>query len=233
MQNNDKLVGKSIDEFIAKDDLEHVTNTFKSLKFDQSKTIEATVVNNQNQCINVAISANHLSIAGQTVIQVFLLDITKRKQMEAALYEEKERAQITLSSIADGVITTDQNAIVTSINPKAELLTGWKSVQAYGQAVTQVISISDEKTHLPLSGIIEKCLHKGQSVELAGSMLLSHRHDGESSVEISVAPLRDPLGHNNGTVIVIHDVSEARKMAEEMHFLDSFLSSPTFIIRCF
>ncbi|KPJ90087.1 MAG: hypothetical protein AMJ53_14925 [Gammaproteobacteria bacterium SG8_11] len=153
------------------------------------------------------------------VTQAFFLDITERKLAEAALYEEKERAQITLSSIADGVVVTDQHGVVTSINPKAEVLTGWRIEDARGQPVSQVLSITDEGTHLPISGIIDKCLHKSQPVELAGTTVLNRRNGESNAVEFSIAPMRDRSGKSNGAVIVIHDVSEARKMAEEMQFL--------------
>ena len=214
-----ELVGKPINEFIAQEDLDRVSSRFKSLKLDKSLTLEATIVNKNNRRINVAISANLLSIAGQLVIQAFFLDITQRKLAEAALYEEKERAQITLSSIADGVVVTDQHGIITSINPKAEALTGWSIEDACGQTASAVLRIADEETHLPISGIIDKCLHKGQAIELAGSAALTRRNGDSSAVELSIAPIRDHFGKSNGAVIVIHDVSEARKMAEEMQFL--------------
>ncbi|WP_455210462.1 EAL domain-containing protein [Kaarinaea lacus] len=213
------LVGKRIEEFIVADDLARVMKRFKGLRLDKSLTLEATIVRKNNSRIDVAISANLLSIAGQLVIQAFFLDITQRKMAEAALHEEKERAQITLSSIADGVVVTNQLGVITSINPKAETLTGWNAEDAYGQAAPLVLQITDEETHLPISGIIDKCLHKGQPVELAGSAVLNRRNGGTSAVELSIAPIRDHFGKSNGAVIVIHDVSEARKMAEEMQFL--------------
>jgi diguanylate cyclase (GGDEF)-like protein/PAS domain S-box-containing protein len=213
------LVGKKIKAFIAEDDLERVLSNFKSLKLDKSLTLEAKIVSKNNHHIDAAISANLLSIAGQLVIQAFFLDITQRKLAEAALYEEKERAQITLSSIADGVVVTDQHGVITSINPKAEALTGWNADDARGQAAPLVLNIADEETHHPISGIVDKCLHKGQPVELGRSAILIRRNGGTSSVELSIAPMRDRTGKSNGSVIVIHDVSEARKMAEEMRFL--------------
>jgi len=213
------LVGKRIEDYIAAEDLERVFSCFKSLTLDKSLTLEAKVVSKNQRHIDVAISANLLSIAGQLVTQAFFLDITERKLAEAALYEEKERAQITLSSIADGVVVTDQHGVVTSINPKAEVLTGWRIEDARGQPVSQVLSITDEGTHLPISGIIDKCLHKSQPVELAGTTVLNRRNGESNAVEFSIAPMRDRSGKSNGAVIVIHDVSEARKMAEEMQFL--------------
>lgn len=218
-QNDSTLVGTHIRECFNPEDYDRVLDSFKSLNVDQSLTMEAAVKKGNDLYTEVAISANLLSIAGQSVIQAFLLDISQRRLAEAALYEEKERAQITLSSIADGVVTTDQRGFISSINPKAESLTGWSAVDAYGQHIVDVLTITDPDTHLSFSGIVEKCLRKGQTVEIAGSTYLIRRNGDHSAVELSIAPIRDRVGNNVGTVIVIHDVSEARKMAEEMHFL--------------
>ena len=53
-----------------------------------------------------------------------LTDITDRKQTEAQVFEEKEKAQVTLASIADAVITVDTSGRVEFLNPVAERLTG-------------------------------------------------------------------------------------------------------------
>ena len=55
-----------------------------------------------------------------------LSDIQKRRQAEALLFEEKERAQVTLASIADAVVTVDTAGRIEFMNPVAERLTGWR-----------------------------------------------------------------------------------------------------------
>ena len=54
-----------------------------------------------------------------------ITDITVRKRAEMQLYEEKEKAQVTLQSIGDAVITADADGRVEYLNPVAEELTGW------------------------------------------------------------------------------------------------------------
>jgi PAS domain-containing protein len=58
---------------------------------------------------------------------------TDRKAAEAELFAEKERAQVTLQSIGDAVITTDVHGLVEYLNPVAADLTGWSAADAQGR----------------------------------------------------------------------------------------------------
>ena len=78
------------------------------------------------------------------------LDITERKLYEDALFREKESAQITLQSIGDGVITTDQHSNVEYINPVAEELTGWRLEDAQGRSIDEIFRAFHEETCEPL-----------------------------------------------------------------------------------
>jgi len=82
-----------------------------------------------------------------------LSDLQKRKQVEALLFEEKERAQVTLASIADAVVTVDTAGRIEYMNPVAEHYTGWGASVARGRELAEVCHIVDEQT--------------GQRVELA------------------------------------------------------------------
>ena len=73
-----------------------------------------------------------------------IADITERKKAETAVFEEKERAQVTLQSIGDGVITTDAQGRVNYVNPVAESLTGWDTREASGLPVAAIFRLVNE-----------------------------------------------------------------------------------------
>jgi len=85
------------------------------------------------------------------------VDITERRQAEEALYREKERAQVTLASIGDGVIRTGPDATIDYLNPVAERLTGWQAGNALGRRVSEVFQVIDELTRKPLGGPVARC----------------------------------------------------------------------------
>src|SRR5258708_8458904 len=72
-----------------------------------------------------------------------LTDITKRKKAETAVFQAKERAQVTLQSIGDAVITTDSEGRIDYMNPVAESLTGWESREAQSQRIGHIFTLCD------------------------------------------------------------------------------------------
>ncbi|MDM8560153.1 EAL domain-containing protein [Candidatus Parabeggiatoa sp. HSG14] len=145
--------------------------------------------------------------------------ILQAKRAEEALFEEKEKAQITLASIGDGVITTDAKGQVEYLNAVATKLTGWSIEDAQGLELSQVFSIIDEKTQQPLEFPIQRCLEEGKMVELAHNAVLIHcREKKKFAIEDSAAPIKDRDGHIIGVVLVFHDVTETRKMTQELAY---------------
>ena len=115
-------------------------------------------------------------------------DTTARKRAEEALFEEKERAQVTLHSIGDAVITTDANAIIEYLNPVAEALTGWTTAEARGQPLSAAFHIINEQTRQPAPDPVARCLQEGKIVGLANHTVLIDRHGWEYHVDDSAAP---------------------------------------------
>jgi diguanylate cyclase (GGDEF)-like protein/PAS domain S-box-containing protein len=149
------------------------------------------------------------------------VDITERKLAEEALYREKERAQVTLASIGDGVVRTDPQGKVDYLNPVAERLTGWKTEDAIGHSVLEVFQVVDEITRKPLTDPVARCLAEGKVVESPGHAVLLSREGKEYSVRDSAAPIYDRSGAALGAVLVFKDVTQLRGMEREMIYLAS------------
>lgn len=143
-------------------------------------------------------------------------DITERQQAEERLFEEKERAQVTLHSIGDGVITTDPRGFVEYLNPVAEELTGWRTDEAKGQPLTSIFRIVNENTRIPVTNPVARCLRENRIIGLANHTVLINRYGEEIAIEDSAAPIRNRQGEIIGVVLVFHDVSKAREMANEL-----------------
>ncbi|HVT15979.1 MAG TPA: EAL domain-containing protein [Thermoanaerobaculia bacterium] len=149
------------------------------------------------------------------------VDVSERNAAEEALYGEKERAQVTLASIGDGVIRTDTAGTIDYLNPVAEALTGWKSAEALGRTVVEVFQLVDEITRKPLPDPVQGCLKNGRVVESPGYALLISAEGKEYSVRDSAAPIYGRNGAALGAVLVFKDVTELRGMEREMAYLAS------------
>lgn len=147
--------------------------------------------------------------------------ILQAKQAEEALFDEKEKAQVTLASIGDGVITTDAQGNIEYLNPVASKLTGWSTEDAQGKPLNDVFKIIREQGGEIIAFPIHQCLEQGEVVELTNNSdtVLLHRNNKQSfAIEDSAAPIRDRNGKIIGVVLVFHDVTETRKMTQELSF---------------
>ena len=148
--------------------------------------------------------------------RAMFVDITERKRMEELLFEEKERAEITLHSIGDAVITTDVNAVVEYLNPVAEHLTGWAREEAIGQPLETVFRIVEEGSRQPALSPVQRCLELGQIVGLVNHSILIRRDGREFSIDDSAAPIRNRSEEMIGVVLVFHDVTEERRLSQQV-----------------
>jgi diguanylate cyclase (GGDEF)-like protein/PAS domain S-box-containing protein len=147
---------------------------------------------------------------------VAIRDITRRKQLIHDLHLEKEQWFVTLKSIGDAVITTDESRLVTYLNPIAEELTGWSPDEARGAPLDRIFRIVNEYTRVPAENPVERALREGTIVGLANHTLLIARDGREFSIEDSAAPIRDDEGKIRGCVIVFRDVTEKRKLERQI-----------------
>ncbi|MBU2478043.1 MAG: diguanylate cyclase, partial [Gammaproteobacteria bacterium] len=144
--------------------------------------------------------------------------LNRVRESETALYQEKERAEVTLYSIGDAVITTDESGRVDYFNPVAERLTGWVLENVQGKPLCEVMRLVNENTRETVANPVELCLKCGEILELAEHTLLI-RDDGEEvAIADSAAPIRDRAGHIIGAVMVFHDVGHARKLARQLSY---------------
>jgi diguanylate cyclase (GGDEF)-like protein/PAS domain S-box-containing protein len=132
------------------------------------------------------------------------------------LFTEKERAQVTLNSIGDAVLSTDVSGNVTYLNVVAEHMTGWSKKDAVGHPLTEVFQIIDGVTHKPSPNPMELAIQQNSTVGLSANCILVRRDGYECAIEDSAAPIHDRDGQVTGAVIVFHDVSMARAMVLEM-----------------
>mgnify|MGYP003382256509 CR=1 FL=1 len=153
-------------------------------------------------------------------------DITGRRatelelqQAKEALFEEKERAQVTLNSIGDAVLSTDIAGNVTYLNPVAEKMTGWSGDEAQGRQFSAVLRIIDGNTREAASNPAQRAIAENGIVGLPADSILIRRDGFECAVEDSTAPIHTRDGQVSGAVIVFHDVSESRAMAQKMSHL--------------
>ena len=143
-------------------------------------------------------------------------DITQLKMVELDLAAEKERLRVTLDSIADGMISTDALGLVVSMNPTAELLTGFRSQDAVGQPVGAIFQVRDGISGDVLPCPVALCLGGDMPVQRDDDMILLGRSGLQRDIRCTAAPVKAPGGKLCGAVLVFQDVTQSRSMQREL-----------------
>ena len=159
----------------------------------------------------------------QGIVESFQ-DITLRKKAENSLAKEKELLAITLQSIGDGVITTDLEGRVLTVNRVAERLCGWTSEEAVGHSLEKVFHLVDFTTRKKLENPVTRVLKSEKPVELTPGAVLIAKDGWERFIADSAAPIIDHEKNMFGVVLVFRDISEKRQMESEITKLEKIKS---------
>ena len=175
---------------------------------DESMGIQAMQEGAQDYLIKGQIEPRELMRALRYAIE--------RKIFEEALFEEKERAQVTLNCIGDAVISTDILGNITFLNQVAEKMTGWPLEEVAGRPMADALRIVNADTRKVIPNPMTKASNQNRTGNLPMNSVLIQRDGTEIYIEDSVAPIHGHDGQIIGSVLVFRDVSAARAMAEQI-----------------
>ena len=143
-------------------------------------------------------------------------DIDDQKKAAENLAAEKEQLAITLRSIGDGVITTDNQGKVILVNKIAEELTGWSQQEAAGESLDKVLRLVDTKSGIPIPNPAWEVLDRGLHIELSSNTTLIARDGSKKEISDSAAPIFDTSSRIVGVVLVFRDVTEKLRLEKEV-----------------
>ncbi|MCO6412898.1 MAG: EAL domain-containing protein [Thiogranum sp.] len=137
---------------------------------------------------------------------------------EHALFEEKERAEVTLNSIAEGVITTDRKGNVRFMNPAAERLSGWTQQEATGKHINEIVHLIDEHSGDHLESLALDCLRSGAVERSLEGRVLLNKDGAGIAVEELASPMRDHSRKTVGAVLVFDDIRQKKELTERLSY---------------
>jgi len=149
---------------------------------------------------------------------VAILLIRRTIISEDNLNKEKERAIVTLHSIGDGVITTNINGNIGSLNSVAETLTGWKFANAKDMPIQQICRFIRDNDHTQIENPVIQTLNQSKTI-LSDSHCILLRDDGnEFAIEYTASPIFDKSERMTGSVLVFRDVTEMRALSNQLNY---------------
>ncbi len=210
----ESLVGNSWLSLVSEELRPQVKNHLEGLN---DGAIQSELIGQQARPVPVLLQNKELPVGEMSLQVVIIKDMTLQIETENALLHEKERALVTLESIGDSVVTTDADGLINYINPVCEHLTGWRKQDAVGRYLADIMRLVDRSTNQVLTDPVTACLVSEKRITINGEITLQGtRSEREYSIESMITPLRDREGRMIGTVLVFHDVTLLRAMAEQM-----------------
>lgn len=181
--------------------------------------LEIQLINGNESGLWVEAQSSNIEFHGHPAILTVARDVSHRKSLEVSLSRSKRQAQYTLESIAEGVITTDNDGRIDYMNLAAEAIIGANREDAAGHKVGELFTLVDDADRRPLGDPVERCLAMRRRVNMGRrAVMISVDGEQEHSVEITASPIRGPGSSISGTVVVFHDVGEIRGLTRQMSY---------------
>ncbi|MBP2641955.1 MAG: diguanylate cyclase and metal dependent phosphohydrolase [Firmicutes bacterium] len=216
-----ELIQRPISQFIFKEDQDiYYLRKKRMFETGQTHTFELRMVKSDETVFWAHLeTVAAKNIDGVTVCRIMMVDITERKKLETDLANEKKLLETTLSSIGDGVISTDNKGHIVYFNRTAEIFTGWTQETAKGKSLDEVLHTVHASTREKNENRVEKLLQGETNYQLVSHALLIAKNGSERPIEDKVASIVQENGEIFGAVLVIRDFSEQKKKQEKIEFL--------------
>ncbi|BAL24933.1 ATP-binding protein [Azoarcus sp. KH32C] len=139
-----------------------------------------------------------------------------RSRAEQRAETERQWLEVTLAYIGDAVVTVNDEARISFMNPAAEALTGVSAASAVGESVSKLVALVDGPTGRPLGCPLDSAFMLSHSVSVKGEPAVRRRDGTLQAVEVTATPFKDERQRVTGGVMVLRDVSanRAREHAE-------------------
>ena len=211
---NAELIGMHVTKLVQP---ESVDTLVERVRKPSDRPFQLNAKTKDNRMFPVEVRGKYVPFANGMFRVVLIKDLTVQVESEKALKDEKERALVTLESIGDGVVTTDEEGVINYINPVTEELSGWYKTEAVGHYLADILRLTDQVTGEVITDPVSKCLIQEQKISLNGEISLEGtRNHNNYSIEVTIAPIRDEVENVVGTVLVFHDVTVLHNMAQQM-----------------
>ena len=199
----------------------------KNLRLHEIKSLIAVPVTYDNRLygfagFNSIKNSYHYSELEQNLLQNFgqlLLSLMLRKEIEDSVYIKKEIFRTTLLSIADGVVSVDNEQNIILMNEAAEKLSGISYREAQGKPVSEVLNFMHEGASIPCSTTVERVIKTGITEKISDDVLLVRRDGLQIPVQYSISAVKNKKNDTKGAVVIIRDVTSERNIQKQAEYL--------------
>ncbi len=209
-----ELLGKPVSVLFPAPHNRHFDSLINRCKDDEQLSIfeQAKSLRKNGEIFHSDVAINTIFEGKDMQFIITIKDITERQIALEALHREKEQAQVTLSCIADGVITTDIIGQINFVNPAALKLTGYQIDELMHKRLDRVISIQSDRSQLP----VFECIETGLQVDSVSGDVLIAKNGHQIVIHQVASPIHNQIGDTTGAVLIFRDVSKSHRLASRL-----------------
>ncbi|MEW6711515.1 MAG: response regulator, partial [Candidatus Riflebacteria bacterium] len=209
--------------------------SFAIKNFSETEVAEIFILQNLTSLHNTLRRESILSLVGSLVIFTglfFLLSfylggiesriasLTANREFEAAKRKKtEEQLSATLESIADGIITTDLEDLVISMNPAAASITGCSHEGCQGGHIREILGIPD------FTDAMQTDYHSSQDRIQKQATQIIYRSGLPRQLAMTVSLIRNENQTATGKVVVFRDITEEFIIQEKLRTSENTLKT--------
>ncbi|PIE42940.1 MAG: GGDEF domain-containing protein [Gammaproteobacteria bacterium] len=156
-----------------------------------------------------------LILGALVLTALWLLPMKQLRALSAKLFEEKQLAEITLQSIHDGVLRTNDKGDLVYLNSAAEKLIGGCFSELNGKAISDILTLTEDQTNSEVESALYQAIHTKKQVSCDNNRSLVSLDNRIIAVEEQAVPLLDQNGQLTGGVLCLSDVSIFREQLKQ------------------
>jgi two-component system, NarL family, sensor histidine kinase UhpB len=194
--------------------IHHAANNAMVVSLGSSKKAFYAENNKYYKIVFWVILISLLSTIGS--LYYLLKGLQKVESVTGALMLERGHLGITLSSIGEGLITTDKDGNIIYMNPAAEKLTGWSIREIRNKPLQTVYNVFDQETGLPAADMVNIAIRDNKPVDPGRNILLHTKKGGVLAISNNCSPLNDLEGNVLGAVLLFQDITDRKRNEEKV-----------------
>ena len=173
------------------------------------KNMEVVFEKNDGTTVCLLLSIVPLELNNLQHWLITTIDITDKKNAELAMLKSETKYRSLIEQASDGIVISDQQAIILEVNNSICRMTGYTSEELVGRSVNEFMPKEDTILHpLRIADLME------------GKTLLYERRLQKKSGEIIDVEVNSSMAGENAFIGFVRDITERKKAAEELKLSD-------------
>lgn len=206
-----------VDPILAADDCFLLKELVKALHSQRRMVkLEKSVTTFNGKELDLLVTISFRTALDKSTILISLVDISRQKNTTRIIEEEKEFVLSTLSNITDGVIAIDRYSVVTLINAAALNFFNIDQEHLIGLEINELLKYLNGSSKSEINSLVKRVLSSGHTAETQEPLVLNGHNGNDYLVIPIVVAVLDGDGKNNGAVITFKDISNQKKLENEM-----------------